>query len=304
MFIGECMEKLERLERVLGGMNFKKNVPMRDYTTFKIGGECLAMVEPASAQEVMLALETAAECGIDTFIMGNGSNLLVSDRGINKLVIRIAERMSSVEISGNTVIAQAGALLSSVAKLSVSRGLMGLEWASGIPGSIGGSVAMNAGAYGGELSDCVKRVDFIKNGRFYSDAVEKGDFGYRKSLYDSPDITVCGVGMELCPDNGGAAERMREYTAMRRAKQPLAYPSAGSTFKRPEGYYAGALIEGAGLKGFSVGGAEVSTLHAGFIINKGGATADDVKDLIFEIQKRVFEKYGVMLETEIKYVGE
>lgn len=298
------MEKLERLERVLGGMNFKKNVPMRDYTTFKIGGECLAMVEPASAQEVMLALETAAECGIDTFIMGNGSNLLVSDRGINKLVIRIAERMSSVEISGNTVMAQAGALLSSVAKLSVSRGLMGLEWASGIPGSIGGSVAMNAGAYGGELSDCVKRVDFIKNGRFYSDAVEKGDFGYRKSLYDSPDITVCGVGMELCPDNGGAAERMREYTAMRRAKQPLAYPSAGSTFKRPEGYYAGALIEGAGLKGFSVGGAEVSTLHAGFIINKGGATADDVKDLIFEIQKRVFEKYGVMLETEIKYVGE
>ncbi len=304
MFIGECMEKLERLERVLGGMNFKKNVPMRDYTTFKIGGECLAMVEPASAQEVMLALETAAECGIDTFIMGNGSNLLVSDRGINKLVIRIAERMSSVEISGNTVMAQAGALLSSVAKLSVSRGLMGLEWASGIPGSIGGSVAMNAGAYGGELSDCIKRVDFIKNGRFYSDAVEKGDFGYRKSLYDSPDITVCGVGMELCPDNGGAAERMREYTAMRRAKQPLAYPSAGSTFKRPEGYYAGALIEGAGLKGFSVGGAEVSTLHAGFIINKGGATADDVKDLIFEIQKRVFEKYGVMLETEIKYVGE
>lgn len=304
MFIGECMEKLERLERVLGGMNFKKNVPMRDYTTFKIGGECLAMVEPASAQEVMLALETAAECGIDTFIMGNGSNLLVSDRGINKLVIRIAERMCSVEISGNTVMAQAGALLSSVAKLSVSRGLMGLEWASGIPGSIGGSVAMNAGAYGGELSDCVKRVDFIKNGRFYSDAVEKGDFGYRKSLYDSPDITVCGVGMELCPDNGGAAERMREYTAMRRAKQPLAYPSAGSTFKRPEGYYAGALIEGAGLKGFSVGGAEVSTLHAGFIINKGGATADDVKDLIFEIQKRVFEKYGVMLETEIKYVGE
>ena len=298
------MEKLERLERVLGGMNFKKNVPMRDYTTFKIGGECLAMVEPASAQEVMLALETAAECGIDTFIMGNGSNLLVSDRGINKLVIRIAERMSSVETSGNTVMAQAGALLSSVAKLSVSRGLMGLEWASGIPGSIGGSVAMNAGAYGGELSDCVKRVDFIKNGRFYSDAVEKGDFGYRKSLYDSPDITVCGVGMELCPDNGGAAERMREYTAMRRAKQPLAYPSAGSTFKRPEGYYAGALIEGAGLKGFSVGGAEVSTLHAGFIINKGGATADDVKDLIFEIQKRVFEKYGVMLETEIKYVGE
>ena len=298
------MEKLERLERVLGGMNFKKNVPMRDYTTFKIGGECLAMVEPASAQEVMLALETAAECGIDTFIMGNGSNLLVSDRGINKLVIRIAERMSSVEISGNTVMAQAGALLSSVAKLSVSRGLMGLEWASGIPGSIGGSVAMNAGAYGGELSDCVKRVDFIKNGRFYSDAVEKGDFGYRKSPYDSPDITVCGVGMELCPDNGGAAERMREYTAMRRAKQPLAYPSAGSTFKRPEGYYAGALIEGAGLKGFSVGGAEVSTLHAGFIINKGGATADDVKDLIFEIQKRVFEKYGVMLETEIKYVGE
>lgn len=304
MFIGECMEKLERLERVLGGMNFKKNVPMRDYTTFKIGGECLAMVEPASAQEVMLALETAAESGIDTFIMGNGSNLLVSDRGINKLVIRIAERMSSVEISGNTVMAQAGALLSSVAKLSVSRGLMGLEWASGIPGSIGGSVAMNAGAYGGELSDCVKRVDFIKNGRFYSDAVEKGDFGYRKSLYDSPDITVCGVGMELCPDNGGAAERMREYTALRRAKQPLAYPSAGSTFKRPEGYYAGALIEGAGLKGFSVGGAEVSTLHAGFIINKGGATADDVKDLIFEIQKRVFEKYGVMLETEIKYVGE
>lgn len=298
------MEKLERLERVLGGMNFKKYVPMRDYTTFKIGGECLAMVEPASAQEVMLALETAAECGIDTFIMGNGSNLLVSDRGINKLVIRIAERMSSVEISGNTVMAQAGALLSSVAKLSVSRGLMGLEWASGIPGSIGGSVAMNAGAYGGELSDCVKRVDFIKNGRFYSDAVEKGDFGYRKSLYDSPDITVCGVGMELCPDNGGAAERMREYTALRRAKQPLAYPSAGSTFKRPEGYYAGALIEGAGLKGFSVGGAEVSTLHAGFIINKGGATADDVKDLIFEIQKRVFEKYGVMLETEIKYVGE
>lgn len=304
MFIGECMEKLERLEGVLGGMNFKKYVPMRDYTTFKIGGECLAMVEPASAQEVMLALETAAECGIDTFIMGNGSNLLVSDRGINKLVIRIAERMSSVEISGNTVMAQAGALLSSVAKLSVSRGLMGLEWASGIPGSIGGSVAMNAGAYGGELSDCVKRVDFIKNGRFYSDAVEKGDFGYRKSLYDSPDITVCGVGMELCPDNGGAAERMREYTALRRAKQPLAYPSAGSTFKRPEGYYAGALIEGAGLKGFSVGGAEVSTLHAGFIINKGGATADDVKDLIFEIQKRVFEKYGVMLETEIKYVGE
>ncbi|MDO4567475.1 MAG: UDP-N-acetylmuramate dehydrogenase [Clostridia bacterium] len=285
------------------GERLRFAVPMREYTSFRIGGPAAALYEPSDAAELICALNAAQALRLPVFVMGNGTNLLVSDKGIDALVIRLGEAMSSVSVCGERVTAGAGALMSSVAKQSVAAGLMGLECLSGIPGSLGGAVAMNAGAYGAQVGDSVTTVWGVKDGELRQFDVFNGDFGYRFSSFAAPDVIVCAVELSLKRDDGTARARMAECTRARTEKQPLAYPSAGSVFKRPNGNFAGALIERAGLKGLSVGGAQVSELHAGFIINRGNATCEDVLELIYRVQKAVFDEFGVMLETEIKHIG-
>ena len=297
------MREKNDIFKLLDGMGIKRGVSMKEYTSFKVGGDAFAMVEPRCAEDICYAQRAAAECGLDAVTVGNGTNLLVSDNGIDALVIRIGEKMSLIEIDGTCVRAGAGVLLGRLSKKTIAAGLMGLEWASGIPGTLGGAVAMNAGAYGGEIGGLVKCLRCVSDGELVEYTPCAGDFGYRTSTFRAPRHIVCEVELELLPDDGHAAERMNEYTTMRKQKQPLSYPSAGSVFKRPEGFFAGKLIEEAGLKGLSIGGAQVSELHAGFIINTGGATSEDVLSLIYIIQKRVFEMSGVMLETEIQYIG-
>ena len=229
---------------------------------------------------------------------------MISDKGLDAIVVRIGEKMANVERSGRTIIAGAGASYAAMAKQSVQWGLMGLEWAAGIPGTVGGAVAMNAGAYGGETADALKTVTYAENGAIIKETVDKTAFGYRLSPYCAPERIVIEAEFELNDDDGGAYERMTDYNKRRREKQPVNYPSAGSVFKRPEGHFAGALIEQAGLKGTRIGGAEVSTLHAGFIVNAGGATSRNVYELIRLVQQKVKEHSGVQLETEVKLLGE
>ncbi len=292
-----------KLINSLNGLSHKTNVLMREYTSFKIGGEAPVMVEPESAADARRILSIAQEYRIPIFIMGNGTNLLVSDEGINAVVMRICGSMSGIKIYGTDVYAGSGALLSSLAKHTVEAGLSGLEWAAGIPGTVGGAIAMNAGAYGGDIGSLVSRIDAVHHGRILAVKAADSDFGYRRSRFVPPEWIVCGAMLSLKRSDGMAGAKMAEYMNMRRKKQPLSYPSAGSVFKRPQGEYAGALIERAGLKGETVGGARVSELHAGFIINTGGATSTDVRTLIKIIQERVYSMSGIMLEPEIKFVG-
>ncbi len=296
-------ENLTRLVKELEIYKIRTNAPMAEYTSFRIGGPAELLFMPEDREQLEIGMSKAEELGVPYMIIGNGSNLLVSDGGIDGLVIRIAGDFSGIEYSGNKLKARAGTLISAAAKDSVERGLMGLEWAAGIPGTVGGAVAMNAGAYGGEIKQVLTNVEYIEDGEVRSAEPGEGDLGYRFSRFTAPERIVLSAEFSLLPDDGVTRERMRDYAERRRTKQPLAYPSAGSTFKRPAGRYAGALIEQAGLKGASVGGAEVSTLHAGFIINKGGATCEDVKRLIELVQERVYESSGVALETEVKLIG-
>ena len=296
-------ENLTRLVKELEIYKIRTNAPMAEYTSFRIGGPAELLFMPEDREQLEIGMSKAEELGVPYMIIGNGSNLLVSDGGIDGLVIRIAGDFSGIEYSGNKLKARAGTLISAAAKDSVERGLMGLEWAAGIPGTVGGAVAMNAGAYGGEIKQVLTNVEYIEDGEVRSAEPGEGDLGYRFSRFTAPERIVLSAEFSLSPDDGVTRERMRDYAERRRTKQPLAYPSAGSTFKRPAGRYAGALIEQAGLKGASVGGAEVSTLHAGFIINKGGATCEDVKRLIELVQERVYESSGVALETEVKLIG-
>ncbi len=239
------------------------------------------------------------------FILGNGSNLLVGDEGIDGAVISLRKKMSDIRCEGSELCAECGALLSRVATVAVENELCGFEFASGIPGSVGGAVYMNAGAYGSEMSEIIKSVDYVdKDGNIRTTDSADCGFGYRKSAFAERGDIILGCRLAL--SKGRAEEiraKMNELTQRRVTKQPIDKPSAGSVFKRPEGHFAGGLIEQAGLKGFSVGGAQVSEKHAGFIINTGGATAADVIKLIHHIQKTVFDKFGVRLETEVKTVG-
>ena len=277
-------------------------LPMKTLTSFHIGGPADVLF-PVSQDQLLRIIQTARELKISPFIMGNGTNLLVSDEGVEEPVICLNQYNNSIRYEGNLLFAGAGVLLSSAARDSVKKGFSGLEWANGIPGTIGGAVAMNAGAYGGEIIDVLASVSYIENGKLLTAVPNVDDFGYRFSAYRAPARIVVSACFKFNADDGGAKQRMKEYAVRRTAKQPLSYPSAGSVFKRPEGNFAGALIERAGLKGYSIGGAQVSELHAGFIINKGGACCKDVAELIRTIQRRVFESSGVRLECEIKYAG-
>ena len=280
---------------------------MARYTTFHIGGPADVLVNIASASEIPLALRAAKTADAPVTLIGNGSNVLVRDGGIRGLVIRIDGTMASIRREGDCIIAQAGALMRACANFAMNEGLTGLEEIAGIPGTLGGGVIMNAGAYGGELSQVVTRVDAISlaDGKPVTFEGEALGFGYRKSALMQAGVVVTEVTMQLKPgDPAQIKARMDELAKSRREKQPLEYPSAGSTFKRPEGYFAAKLIDDCGLRGLSVGDAQVSEKHAGFVINRGSARASDVLELMRQIRERVFETYGVELEPEIRILGE
>lgn len=288
------------------GIEQIKNEPMRNHTTFKTGGCADLMLLPKNAEEISRALESAARFHEPVQVIGRGSNLLVSDKGISGVVIKIAERFASLQISGNEAYADAGILLRDLVSACVDAGLTGLEFAGGIPGTLGGGISMNAGAYGGELKD---RITFV---RLLTPSLQVRDvpcgemkFGYRHSCVQGSENIVLGAGFCLpSGDKKASLELLAALNKKRIACQPLNFPSAGSTFKRPPGYFAGTLIEQCGLKGCSIGGALVSEKHAGFIINTGGATSADIYRLIFHVRETVLNKTGISLEPEIKLIGD
>ena len=282
-----------------------KDEPMKFHTTFKIGGPADYFCEPSNIQELSEILRIVKEENIPYIITGNGSNMLVSDKGIEGVVISISHKFCDIQTMGERICAGAGVLLSVLSKKALSYGLTGLEFASGIPGTLGGAVYMNAGAYGGEMKDIVKSVLFMDSDGITGNV--QGDdlcFGYRRSCFTDKDLIILSCEMELKKGvREEIAAKMAELSKRRSSKQPLDMPSAGSVFKRPQGYFAGTLIEQAGLKGVSIGGAEVSKKHAGFIVNKKDATAADVMALIEYIINTVEKKYSVRLEPEIKLIG-
>lgn len=285
-------------------IEYRQNEPMRAHTTFKIGGEADIFIIPASPAALISAVKKCTELEITYFILGNGSNLLVSDGGIEGAVISLSG-INGISSDGEKITCGAGAMLSSVCLKALSLSLTGLEFAYGIPGTAGGALYMNAGAYGGQMADVIESAKCLTaSGEIKTLKKEDMRLGYRSSVFKKGGLII--ISLTLALKKGDKAEikaEMDELLNRRKQKQPLEYPSAGSTFKRPEGYFAGALIEKNGLKGLSVGGAQVSEKHAGFVINRGGATAADVKALIGKIQKKVFENDGVMLEPEVIFKG-
>ena len=280
--------------------------PMAKHCSFRIGGPCDAMLLPGSLTELETVCRLLAEGGERPFLMGNGTNLLVTDGPFHHVVVRLGERFAAADSPGEgTLRAQAGITLAQLASEAVRRGLRGLEFAHGIPGTLGGAVSMNAGAYGGEMKDVTVRVKGIRpDGSPVDLTGEEMRFGYRRSAVTELGFVVTEVTLELQPGDPAAIRaRMAELNAMRAEKQPLDVPSAGSTFKRPEGYFAAALIDQCGLKGYSVGGAQVSQKHAGFLINTGSSSGDYL-ELVRTVQRIVQERAGVLLEPEIKIIGE
>ena len=299
------MRKLAEALRAMGQDRLLENEPMSRHTTFRVGGPADLMFLPASAQELCDALRLAREAGVPAQVLGNGSNLIVRDGGIRGLTIVLGEHFSDIRVEGKRLCAQAGALLSRVAAAAMEAGLSGLEFAGGIPGTLGGGCAMNAGAYGGQISDVLVSAEVLLGGEVRTLSLEEMQMGYRTTLPLREGGVVLSACFELERDDPDAIQgRMKELNARRRDKQPLNLPSAGSTFKRPEGHFAGALIEGCGLKGCAIGAAQVSQKHAGFIVNTGGATAKDILQLIAHVQAVVRRETGVELEPEVKIMGE
>lgn len=282
-----------------------QNADMRQYTTLKLGGTADWLAFPRSAAEIAELFAEAGAAGLPVSVIGHGSNLLVLDGGIRGLVIRIEKNMKNIRREGNRLTAAAGAMLGAVAGFAAENGLTGLEFASGIPGTVGGAVTMNAGAYGGEMKDVVVRVDgILPDGTEMSLSGEEMRFGYRRSAVKDLNLIVTEVTMELAEGDPAAIRaKMSELNRQRAEKQPLDVPSAGSTFKRPEGFYAAALIDQCGLKGYSVGGAQVSMKHAGFLVNSGDSSRDYL-ELVQTVQRIVRERAGVELEPEIRIIGE
>lgn len=288
----------------LNGISYTLGEPMNRHTTFKIGGNADVMLTPESVTELCLVIKTAKEYSVPYFILGKGSNLLVSDDGIEGAVISVS-KLDKIEATGDRIVCGAGASLAAVCVAARDAALTGLEFAYGIPGSIGGALYMNAGAYGGEMSQvavCAQCID--GDGNIVTVSSKDMALGYRTSAFKKNGFVITSVTLELKKgDIQQINAQMQELFGRRRDKQPLEYPSAGSTFKRPEGYFAGALIEKNNLKGVAVGGAQVSEKHAGFVINRGGATCSDVRALIEKIQDTVYKNDGVRLETEVISVG-
>ena len=282
-----------------------ENEPMSRHCSFRIGGACDAMLLPSSIEDVEAVCALLAECGEKPFLMGNGTNLLVTDAPLHRIVLRMGEEFSRVDpVNGTALRAESGATLSRLALFAAARGLAGLEFAHGIPGTLGGAASMNAGAYGGEMKDVVTSVTYLDKDLSLRETDDAG-FSYRRSRFSDTDCIVLGAKISLHEDDPDAIrERMRSLAERRRSSQPLDMPSAGSTFKRPTGGYAAALIDEAGLKGYTVGGAQVSEKHAGFVVNRGGACFDDVLRLIEHIQSEVYRVSGIELEPEVKIIRE
>lgn len=297
-------EIYEELCAIAGANRVLTGEPMSRHTTFRIGGPADILVTP----EIETLPEVIAYCkkkNIPFLVIGNGSNLLCADAGVEGVVIEIGRQMSDIVIEGNHITAQAGALLSSIAAKAAARSLTGFEFAAGIPGSIGGAVVMNAGAYGGEMKDVLTKVTVLtKEGKVKTIPAADLDLSYRHSIVPERGYTVLQAEIELQQGEPEAIQAVMDDLKQKRvSKQPLEYPSAGSTFKRPEGYFAGKLIDDAGLRGFLVGGAQVSEKHCGFVINRDHATAADVCSLMRQVRRKVMEQFGVEMEPEVKFVG-
>lgn len=299
-------EIITRLEQILTKDRIRQNEPMKNHTTFRVGGPADIFLTP-SAEELPAVLSVCREEQVPVTVIGNGSNLLVGDKGIRGVVICIGSGMRGIRVDGEKIFLEAGVTLAAAAQQAAKAGLTGLEFASGIPGTFGGAVVMNAGAYGGEMKDVIVSVRVVsEDGEILTLSKEELDLSYRHSVIPERGYLVIDGELLLTreKDPDQITERMEELKKKRIEKQPLEYPSAGSTFKRPEGYFAGKLIMDAGLRGFSVGGAAVSEKHCGFVINKGNATAADICALMDEVTRIVKEKYAVTLEPEVKKVGE
>ena len=279
--------------------------PMSRHTTFRIGGEAACFIRISSEEQLRKLIPYFENVGVEYFVLGRGSNLLVGDKGYPGVILQISDACQQIEAEGNRLQVQAGAALSKVALFAMERGLEGLEFAAGIPGTVGGGVVMNAGAYGGEMKQVVESVRVLSSeGEILTLDNDTMEFGYRTSIIRNRNFTVLSVTFRLREGNREEIRaRIEDFQKRRMEKQPLNYPSAGSTFKRPEGYFAGKLIMDAGLRGFQIGDARVSDKHCGFVVNVGKATARDVTDVIEEVQEKVRERFGVSLEREVIYLG-
>lgn len=300
------MDFYKELCSVAGEENVAVDEQMSRHTTFRIGGPADYFVTPSKEAEIEAVIRVCRQYNIPFYIIGNGSNLLVGDKGYRGAVIQIFKKMYSIEVKENQICAQAGALLSKIAAKALKAGLTGFEFASGIPGTLGGALVMNAGAYGGEMKQVLKSARVLDiQGNIFTLSAEQMEFGYRTSIFAKKGYIVLSAVIELrSGDKEAIREKMEELRERRVTKQPLEYGSAGSTFKRPEGYFAGKLIEDAGLRGFRIGDAQVSEKHCGFVINRGNATAAEVIELMEQVVRRVEKNSGVHLEPEVKRIGE
>ena len=291
-----------RLKLIAGDSNVRCDEPMSSHCTFRAGGTAKYYVIPDEYKKVRDVLRLCVEENIPYYVIGNGSNLLVQDDGFDGVIIEIDSALAKIEINGNEIVAKAGAKLSKIAVKALNESLTGFEFAHGIPGNLGGAVTMNAGAYGGEMKDVLKWVKVLdNNGEMKTLKAEELELGYRTSIIVKEKMIVLEACIELHEGNRDEIEmHMKELMAKRKEKQPLEYPSAGSTFKRPEGYFAGKLIQDAGLKGYRVGGEMVSEKHSGFVINYDNATATDIINLMKDVRKKVYEEFQVTLEPEVK----
>jgi len=295
----------EKINEVVDASRLLLDTPMKEHTSFKIGGPTALLVDIASMDEVKQVIDILNDNNAKYYVMGNGSNLLVEDEGFSGVVVKLADYLANVTIKGNQVRAEAGILLSTLSKIIAKESLIGFEFASGIPGTVGGAITMNAGAYDGEMKDCVVSVKVLKqDGTIEDISNEDMHFAYRMSDVKVYDYIVLEATYEFeIGDKALILEKTKDFTQRRTSKQPLTLPSAGSMFKRPPGYFAGKLIDDSGLRGARIGDAQISEKHCGFVVNRGQATCKQVLDLITMVQKVVLDKYGVLLETEVKHLG-
>ena len=300
------MNFYNQLMQIVNEKQIYVDEPLSKHTTFRVGGAADYFVLPEKTEEVRELVALCRKVHMPYYILGNGSNLLVSDKGYRGLIIQIYKNMSEIQATEEMIRAQAGALLSRVGNVALEEGLTGFEFAAGIPGTVGGAVVMNAGAYGGEMKDILYRVTVLTpEGKIKTLKKEELELGYRTSVIAKKNYIVLEAEYRLQKgDKADIRSRMNELKEKRTSKQPLEYPSAGSTFKRPEGYFAGKLIQDAGLRGFQAGGAQVSEKHCGFVINKDNATAADITELIKQVSEKVMQEFGVQLEPEVKRLGD
>lgn len=293
------------LREIVGEEHVQENISLAGYTTFRIGGPADVLVQAGEEEQLERALAWCRESGRPWILLGRGSNVLVDDAGFRGTVILLDGTLAQIEVRGDQITAGAGASLARIARTALEHELTGVEYAAGIPGTLGGAVYMNAGAYGGEIGRTVSSIRYLDKEGIHEIGPEEAGFEYRSSRFMRENAIVLGAEMTLQPgDRQAIMDRMQELAEQRKSKQPLEYPSAGSMFKRPEGFFAGKLIQDAGLAGYSVGGAQVSEKHCGFVINRENATAEDVRELVRQVADRVEQTFGVRLEPEVRYLSQ